>query len=392
MRIFVYVGFSNWWGSYPPDVLEREDAGALGGGEQCALRTAFGLAERGHEVIYASVAESGVHRGVQFVPNWKAIQIFCADGPWDALVSWSAPDVLRWARDGEARVLVQQLNDMVIWNRWWEYVDVVAGASENHMDVLRGLSPVPARDKCLWTWVPNGVDPTLFPIEAVKPPKDRPLWVGHWSSPDRGLVHLLDAWPAIHRAVPAARLRVYYKVKGLIDRVLQESFDGTMSLAAAGRTQYICGILRDQIARCTPIGLDLCDAVHRKVLARDQLQCRVLTYPLDPEHYTEGFGQSVPEAMMAGCLPVVRCVDAFKDLWAPMCWEIQSHPASPAFHDEIVEKTVRGLTEWDGSSSPSQHDLRVWAMQWPWSRSAEALERAVLTGIDHRQRRELQVA
>ena len=388
MRVFVYVGFMNWWGSYPPDVLEREDCGALGGGEQCALRTSFGLAALGHEVTYESVAQPGVYQSVRFVPQDRAIQTFCADGPWDAVVSWSAPHVLRWAQDGEARVLAQQLNDLIIWDRWWEYVDVVAGASPHHTEALRGWAPAHAKDACAWTCIPNGVDPALFPETVVKPPDQRPMWVGHWSSPDRALFHLLDAWPAIHREVPTAKLRVYYKVQGFIDTVLRDTYDGMQLQGSFGRSNYVAILLRDSIARCRPIGLDLIDAVHRRVLARDQLQCRVMAYPLDADGYTEGFGQSVPEAMMAGCLPVVRCVDAFSELWVDGCWNITSDPTSSAFHDEIVAKVVRGLTEWDGTADPSQADLRRIASVWTWDRSAAALENAILLAQRHRQARD----
>lgn len=388
MRIFVYVGFTNWWGSYPPDVLDRENAGALGGGEQCALRTSFGLAARGHEVVYASVATPGEYKGVRFIPVHRGLPTFLKEGPWDAIVSWSAPYALRWGQDGESRVMVQQLNDLMIWDRWWEYVDVVAGASRHHMAALQGWAPKEALRACAWTWVPNGVDPTLFPEAAVRLPAERPMWVGHWSSPDRALFHLLDAWPAIHRAVPAARLRVYYKVQGFLDATLRDSYDGVVAVSGFGRANYVAVLLQDQIARCKPLGLDLIDQIHRRVLARDQLQCRVMAYPLDPNGYTEGFGQSVPEAMMAGCLPVVRCVDAFADLWAAGCWQIQQDPTSTGFHDEIVEKVVRGLTEWDGASAPAQAEMRRIAAEWTWDRSAAALEAAIHLGRDHRQMRE----
>ena len=50
MRLLYVVGFTDWWGAYPPDILDREDGKTVGGGEAGALNTAFQLAASGHEV------------------------------------------------------------------------------------------------------------------------------------------------------------------------------------------------------------------------------------------------------------------------------------------------------------------------------------------------------
>lgn len=380
MRFLYYVGFGNWWGAYPPNILDQEEGPTVGGGENCALRTAAGLVELGHEVVYCSVGQPGEWRGVRFASQADAFRIYDSDGPWDAMVAWSVTRPLRAALRGEGRVMVQQLNDLLFEPGWHRYVDVVGPASDNHSAYLQSLLPPDAVGACKWSPVSNGVEPAYFP--EAPPIAERPPWVGYWSSPDRGLHHLLEVWPRIHAQVPEARLRVYYQVNKFIDSVLAGGVQGPW-----GRAVYLATLLRKRLDELQPLGVDLIDAIPRRALAKEQTQCRVLTYPLDPQGYTEGFGQAVPEGLLAGCLPVVRCTDAFADLWAPYCWTLNEHPASPEFHDEIVDKTVRGLRGECPEGVPPPEKRRAYALEWSWLRSARALEKAAKLAIEWRRER-----
>jgi len=380
MRFLYYVGFGNWWGAYPPDILDKEEGPTVGGGENCALRTAAGLVELGHEVVYCSVAQPGEWRGVRFIPQGDAFRVYESDGPWDAVIAWSVTRPLRMALHGEGRVMVQQLNDLLFEPNWHRYVDVVAPASENHSAYLQSLLPAEAEGACKWSPVSNGIEPDYFPTPP--PISERPPWVGYWSSPDRGLHHLLDVWPRIRAQVPDARLRVYYQVQKFIDSVLAGGVGGPW-----GRAVYLATLLQKRLSSLKYLGVDLIDAIPRRALAKEQTQCRVLTYPLDPQGYTEGFGQAVPEGLLAGCLPVVRCADAFADLWAKHCWELREHPASEAFYDEIVDKTVRGLRSERPEGVPPMEVRRAYALEWSWLRSARAVERAAKLAIQWRKAR-----
>jgi len=384
VRILYVVGFGGWWGKYPPDVLDREDAGTVGGGETCALRTAAGLVALGHDVVVASVAQPGTWRGVRFVSGADAFRTYLRDGPWDAVVAWSDPRPLLWASEREGRVLVQQLNDLDFQGAWWKYVDVISAASANHERFLQSVCWPEAKVACDWSVVHNAVDMSLYP-DPVPEPSARPPWVGYWSSPDRGLHHLLAAWPGIRKAVPDAELRIYYQIRRYLEMVVASSDVGPSWGLQIALT------LRGQLDRLAGCGVTVVDAVPRRVLARDQMKCRVLAYPCAPQGYTEGFGQSVPEAMAAGCLPVVRCTDAFADLWAPFCWNLQEDPADPAFTDEITSKVVAGLTTWD-DHGPSQAELRACAAKWSWDRSAKAAEDAIVRAIAWRHRRSQEAA
>jgi glycosyltransferase involved in cell wall biosynthesis len=378
MRILYLVGFTDWWGSYPPDVLDREDSGTIGGGETCALRTAAGLVERGHEVVYCSVAQAGEWRGVKFAPMSDMVSVYAEQGPWDALVAWRDARLLALAVTGEARLFIQQLNDLGFGGPWERHVDMISPASENHGVYLKSLTQNPEQLATIGLPVSNGCDPTLFPLPVPRP-QDRPLWVGYWSSPDRGLIHLLDAWPRIKAVIPEARLKVYYKVR--------EYVSGAKISVINGRAVYTGNRLERLLAEQCRNGVDLVDALPRRTLAREQIKCRVMTYPLNPQGYTEGFGQAVPEAMLAGCLPIVRCVDAFESLWKPRCWSLDEDPGTEAFINEIAQKTIWGLLHWQGDRTgggigepalPSQADLRAHAEEWSWERSARMTEAALI--------------
>ena len=98
MRILYCVNFSDWWGNYPPDILDREDGPTVGGGEAGALNTAFQLAALGHEVTYCSVAQPGTHKGVTFCSLNDYARIYATEGPWDAILSWSSSAPLSFVK------------------------------------------------------------------------------------------------------------------------------------------------------------------------------------------------------------------------------------------------------------------------------------------------------
>lgn len=375
MKILYYVGFTDWWGAYPPDVLDREDGKTVGGGEAGALNTAFQLAARGHNVTYLSVATPGVHKGVRFLPNDSWEQVYLDGIPWDAVVAWSTTRPLVKACGDEARVLVQQLNDVAWGWGWWNVTDVLVSPSATHAKAMAAYFPqgieIPQ------AVVGNGVDLDLFPWPYI-PPKDRPMQVGWWSSPDRGLHHVLKAWPLVKARVPDAKLKVFYQVKKYVERARDWG----------GRAGLLGNLLGGLLARTEGLGVELVDQIPRRALARYQQQTRVQAYPCDPEGFTEGFATSILEALSAGCLPITRRVDALPELWDKVVWWIESHPLDKGFTEELADKIVLGLVEWGADpKGPTLAQMRGRAERWPWSVVGQQMEDAILMAMKIRTTR-----
>lgn len=287
MKILCVVGFQPYWGTdLPPNVLDLEEGKSLGGGEENALRVAVGLKALGHDVTLYWYGSSGVWRGVPF-HNLSAggMHKALASEHWDVVAEWSSLRALERAPKGTTRLFVQQLNDLVNIGDW-SSVDCVVSPSLNHAQQLPR-----------WGWrnkpyavVHNGLDIELYksPVEGdasnglydLTEWSRRPMNVGYWSSPDRGLHHVLRAWPLVRNALPDARLHVFYEIERYLAFAVK-------TLGPYGdRARLLASLLADAKRDST---ITFHGHVPRKKLARTQTQTKVQLYPYDPVDYCEGF-------------------------------------------------------------------------------------------------------
>jgi glycosyltransferase involved in cell wall biosynthesis len=335
----------------------------VGGGETAALQTAFGLAKRGHTVAYCGCCRPGQYRGVTFGRFRDFYRWYLTDD-WDAVVAWSVARPLRVVKPGCLRVVAQQLNDLGFEYGWWRYVDLVVSPSQTHADYLRREWVDPYGVAVPFAVVHNGVDPLLYPI--VPPLKARPMVVGYWSSPDRGLHHVLEAWPLVRREVPDAELHVYYE----IDRWASACHMGMGSHHT--RSACLAEYVKECLRRAGP-GVKVRGAQHRRHLALDQVRTRVLAYPCDPWTFTEGFSCATAEALTAGVLPVLAPVDALPELYDGSVKWLTSYAK-----EEIAEAVVYGLTR-------DEHEYGVKCLhrrgvQYTWDAAAQQMHDAILEG------------
>ena len=364
MLIAYFSGYGSWWGNFPKDVYDRDYGRMTGAGEQGMVRSAFGLAAMGHEVTLYSCAEPGEYKNVRFVPE-RDFYREVPGGDADAIVAWSDPSPLSLAPAGCARLLVQQLNDLVFAPGWEVQVDCLVSPSWNHADLMARLG---------WAGLRAVMHNGCFPEQwADAPhPSERPMQVGYWSSPDRGLHHVLRCWPRIRRAVPDARLVVGYEIERLFGHVSPLRRDWAESPSRIA-------LMRDYVlaARHDPSITFLGGTSHPK-LREVQKQTRVFCYPSDGILYTEGFSVACLEAMAAGCLPVLRGADALPSLWTGAAWWTPMDTGTTAFDDALVDLVVHGLTQWsERPESLSLDDLRARAAEFPWSRSVQEMAAAI---------------
>lgn len=320
MKIATVSGFSAIWGNeMPPNILDLEKGRTVGGGEEAMLRTATGLAAAGHEVTLWWCGLPGEWRGVQFRTDKDALAAALVRERHDVIIGWSTILPFQFGKPGALRLFAQQLNDC-----WapgnWSTVDAVVSPSRDHAMQLPkwGWKNKP------WTVVHNGLDPELYGGPRYDPVcggwvqslelapgsnwRSRPLNVGYWSSPDRGLHHVLEAWPEVVARLPQARLHVFYE----IDRWLNTGAARSMG-CYGDRARKMARELLPR-AKVDPT-ITFHGAVTRKELAKTQLQCRVQCYPYQPIDYCEGFGGAVNQGIAAGCHVLLTPHDAFPSLY-----------------------------------------------------------------------------
>lgn len=395
MKIASICGFSAYWGAdLKPDILDAtEGKRTVGGGEEAALRTAVELAARGHQVDAWWYGQSGTWRGVKFRSHYDDLHRTLRSTDYDAVVSFSDLRALEWAPKSAhgRRFFAQQLNDL--WNVGdWNAVDCIISPAESHGQHL-----------AYWGWknkpyavVHNGCDveqyrggvrlhaagcpartvekaPCLCAQSVLSSPapawNERPMDVGYWSSPDRGLHHVLRAWPEVTKAIPSARLHVFYEIDKYLSLV--QHAVGEYGARAQELFPLLVRAKRDP-------SVIFHGQVPRKVLAPIQLQCRVMCYPYDPTSYCEGFCGSVNQGIAAGCLVMTTPKDALPELYDGVVHWMRESPMQ--FEKTLAPQIVAALR----GSLTNQNGILGAAGRWKpysWAMAGDQIDR-VVRGLD----------
>lgn len=290
------------------------------------------------------------------------------EGEWDDVGYWEqerlgsaeACDVLVSWRQAGAHVLPVRSRSRVVWlhdhnhgpgaaadlGRW----DRVLGVSGYHRDFLAdayGLANV--------SYVPNGIDLARFDPATPK----QPFSAIYASSPDRGLLTLLDLWPRIAGDEPSAVLTVAY------------GFDTMDAWINAGRhdlAEFKNHCLEKM--KSTP-RVEYVGRLPQDELARRYDRTVALLYPSD---FLETSCITAMEAMAGGCVPVVSSVGAVKEtvgegglvVWGP--GRTRSNPYSPAWRDFYV-RCAQGVLFERTNRLALEARARQRAQHWTWDRS-----------------------
>lgn len=368
MKILVASGLGAVWGPYHPSRLDRGEE-ALGGGEAALLRTAFELAGFGHEVD-AFIPLAGPptdYRGVHF-RNLRDVYTALFTGGYDALCSWSDARIIQYCPSTTRRIFVQQLNDMPLELPFWRAVDVIVPASATHGRYLARWQPPGASV----AYVPlyGGVVPSLW--ADAKPWAERAPVVSWWSSPDRGLHHLLTIWPTVKKAVPAAELRVAYHAYRFIDGMRDELQYGEVAwrariLEAALTTARKAG------------GVNILGPIGRRALAVHQGETKVLAQMLDTVVPTEGLGVAVSEGIAAGCWTIVRPDDAFREVYDGFVQWVEAPICDATWRARFADAVIGAL---QSDENPYARRREEFTRLFTWEAAGRALERACQIAVN----------
>lgn len=310
-RILFYCGRSaEPWA--PPKLNET----GLGGSETAVVEIAKRFAADGWRVdVYGHPGHyEGEHDDVGY---WDAGRLG-VDERADVLVSWRQPALDVPVR---SRVRLLWLHDHNGAHGWSDHLarwDRVLGVSSYHARFIAdayGLSNT--------GFVPNGVDLGRFDQTLTKVP----FSAIYASSPDRGLLTLLDLWPRIVAQEPTALLTVAYGFDTMDAWIragrhdLAEFKDAVMrTMEATPQVEYVGRLPQDELAR---------------------RYCRTVAW-LYPSDFLETSCITAMEAMAGGCIPVTSSVGAVKEtvgdggcvVWGP--GRTRSNPYSPAWRDFYV--------------------------------------------------------
>ena len=331
MRIFVSGAGYAHWGKFHASDMEKEDAPQIGGGETAMIKMAEALAARNHEVFVFANMQPGHHKGVDYLPADDWVRLGCMMRH-DVSVAWDTPAAMRFDLKSDARVVAYQLNDTYV-GVLDNVIDRYFCPSEWHArryqeEVTPEVDASKFRPR-----MTNAVDMSRYADSTIERDSSGVVWS---SSPDRGLHHLLAAWPLIKQREPKARLHIFYDMKGWF-QIIDEA-------RAAGQ-ELITSDWADQVRRGLALTEDMNVQAHGGVskskLAKAQMGNTVGFASLDVVAPTEGFGMTMLEVMAAGMYPIAGTVDAFPELWADVA-TLLDNPSDP---ETVADAVCAGLQD-----------------------------------------------
>ncbi len=268
-RIDYYCGYTNEvWG---PDSVKS----GIGGSEEAVINLTKRWAAAGYTVhVYNNCGSKEFTNkdGVTWHPYWA----FNPRSTYDNLILWRSPALCD--HDLKAANIMIDVHDVLpdaeFTQERLRRIDSVCVKTEYHASLF------PSVPKGKIKVIGNGIDFGQFDGETERVPRS----MIYTSSPDRGLVHLLEHWPRVRSEVPDATLNVYYGW-GVFDSMY--SMDPQMQ---AWKKRVINLMKQPGITNHGRVG--------HKEIAEAMKGTDVFAYPC---HFEEIFCISAVKAQAAGC-------------------------------------------------------------------------------------------
>ncbi len=312
----------------------------MGGSETMAWELARRLRKRGHRVrMYCETTpdQEGLYEGVEWL-NWQRFRGVKCDVLIASRTPWAVRDAVEIAGlDGRgAAVGGCQYTAALLWVHDI-HVGPFAQEDERRFDRILCLSQWHREFFCTGYKhldagkvhvTRNGIDLARFDSTEQRTPH-RAIYS---SSPDRGLLAALLAWPRVRAQVPDAELHVFYGFSN-------------WEKASVGNPNELKRIEHMKALAKETAGVVMRDRVSQTELAREFMRAGVWCYPT---HFTETSCITAMEAQAAGCNIVYSPVAAlaetvgerghiFKEPWGT------TTTPRPELVDEVYRKTTESL-------------------------------------------------
>lgn len=282
----------------PMDAITK----GLGGSETMAIRNASRLAEMGWRVrVFAAVPHEQAAHGVEYLPYWMhdpteevdALIVSRIPGYLQALGgrgAFNAGRVYLWLHDAAYEDLERHVDYDGVW--------CVGEWQARHLFGDRWEEDA--------TVVPNGIGRHDYDGNPDLSFDERAPRVVYSSSPDRGLEHLLQMWPQIHRLCEERGVEP--------ELVIAYGFTSTYEAAAQADPSLATLRARIEAAAASMPGVRLTGSIGQPELHKLQRESRVWAYPTA---FPEVSCITAMEAQAAGMAIVATRVAALRDTVHP---------------------------------------------------------------------------
>jgi glycosyltransferase involved in cell wall biosynthesis len=333
----------------------------IGGSEEAVIQMGKELTKLGWKVtVYSNpLDEAGTYDGVEY-KQWYDIN---TNDNFNVLILWrgigfvdikpKANFIMVWMHDIP--------NNPDFTKERVDKVDKIAALSEYHKSLLRmndGGKFIPIPDnKILVT--SNGIPPS-----TVSDWKGNPKRLIYMSSPDRGLIYLLDYWPEIRRRIPNAELHIFYGFN--VFDVLHQNNPAKM-------------IWKEQIMKMMQQkGITYHGRVNHKELEKEINLSGVWAYPCSFEEIS---CISAMKAQAAGAVPVVTNYAALKET-VRNGLKIDVDITTKEGQKDYIEALTKLIED-----PKKQEELRKNMMSWAqdyylWQHVAERWDKVLRVGIE----------
>jgi glycosyltransferase involved in cell wall biosynthesis len=355
----------------------------LGGSQSALCYLAETLARRGHQVTLLShTTRPGMCRGVQCMAASAATSQAIRSLSLDACV------VLNGVLDpGRLREFVGDRPLVVLWTQ--HAADQPASQALTNPAVCRGydgfvfvsdwqrsqyLAQLPIRPEATAVRR-NAIAPAFLgmfpPHTAIRAGKARPPVLAYTSTPFRGLRVLIDVFPAIRRAVPGTRLKVFSSMQ-------------VYQVAAEIDSQQFGMLYRD--CRETE-GAEHCGSIPQSQLVDELRQVAALAYP---NTFAETSCIAVMEAMAAGCRVITSHLGALPETTAGFGELLPLDGGIGPYVERFQGATIAYLEKYlDATAAEVEDRLREQVdfvnAHYTWTRRAEEWETLLAERIGRRR-------